>query len=352
MAPRRRLGHYNRSPSYNMVSPNDPTANEVVVYTRAADGSLAPFGSFPTGGTGTGAALGDQGARVFDAAHEAFFAVNAGDSSISMLELRTDGTLSLVSKIGSGGVAPVSLTVSGSTLYALTAGDATHPGQISGFAIDAGGLLPIAASTQPLSAAQVGPAQIQFVQGGSVLVVTEKGTSKIDAYPVTAGVAGAPKTVTASGTTPYGFGVSAGGEIVVSEAFGGVAGAGATSSYAIAADGTITPVSKSIASAQSAPCWVAVAQKTAYVVNAASNTITAYTIAGDGSLSLVSPGGSDATTGKGPADVGITGDGAFLYTRNGGAHSLSIFKVATTGALTAQPDFVGIPVTAVGLVAR
>ena len=27
MAPRRRLGHYNRSPSYNMVSPNDPTAN-------------------------------------------------------------------------------------------------------------------------------------------------------------------------------------------------------------------------------------------------------------------------------------------------------------------------------------
>lgn len=268
------------------------------------------------------------------------------------LPVRGGGDLALVSKIGSGGVMPVSLTVYQNTLYALNAGDATHPGQISGFGIHPGGLLPIPASTQPLSAAQVGPAQIQFVLSGAVLVVTEKGTNNIDTYPVTAGVAGAPKTVAASSTTPYGFAVSAGGEIVVSEAHGGPAATGSTSSYSVAADGTLTAISHSIVSSQVAPCWVAIAAQTAYVANAASNNITAYTVSAAGALTLVSASGADATTGKGPADLAVTADGAFLYTRNGGDHSFSVLKIAADGTLTAQPDFVGSPVTAVGIVAR
>jgi 6-phosphogluconolactonase (cycloisomerase 2 family) len=331
---------------------NDPTANEVVVYTRAADGSLTPFGSFPTGGTGSGGALGDEGALIFDAAHNLFFAVNAGDSTISMMGLRADGTLALLSKVPSGGVSPVSLTLSGTTLYVLNDGTAAAPAQsanISGFTVDPGGLLPIPSSTQPLSAAQVAPAQIQFVLGGTVLVVTEKGTNHLDSYVVTAGVASAPKTIVGSGTTPYGFAVSAGGEIVVSEAFGGTAGAGATSSYSIAADGTITAVSKSVTSSQSAPCWVAVSGTTAYVANTASNTLTAYTVAAGGALTLVN---SSATTGAAPADLAVTHDNAFLYSRNGGDHSVSVFAIAADGSLTKKPDFVGIPVTAVGLVAR
>jgi 6-phosphogluconolactonase len=331
---------------------NDPTANEVVAYARAADGSLTPFGSFPTGGTGSGGALGDQGALLFDAAHSAFFAVNAADNSISMLGLRADGTLALYSKVASGGISPISLTLSGSVLYVLNAGDATHPAQISGFRVDAGGLLGIAASTQLLSAAQPGAAQIQFSPDGSTLVVTEKGTNVIDTYKVVAGVASAPATFAASGTTPYGFAFSASGQLVVSEAFGGGDGLGATSSYSLAVDGTVTPVSKSLKSTQSAPCWVAVAGSDAYVTNTKSNTITAYAVAADGTLSLVHATGVDATTGMAPSDIAITPGKDFLYTRNGGSHSLSVFAIGSDGALTKKADFVGIPLGAVGLAAR
>jgi 6-phosphogluconolactonase (cycloisomerase 2 family) len=328
---------------------NDPTANEVVVYTRAADGSLTPFGSFPTGGTGTGVALGDEGALLWDATDKLFFAVNAGDSTVSMLGLRPDGTLALLSKVPAGGIGPVSLTQSGSTLYVLNEGNATNAANISGFTVDAGGLLPIASSSQPLSAAQVGPAQIQFVQSGGVLVVTEKGTSMIDTYVVAGGVAAAPHSYPSSGTTPYGFAVSVGGEIVVSDAFGGTSGAGATSSYAVAADGTVTTVTAALASTETAPCWVAISGTTAYVANTGSGTLTTYTVGASGALTL---GTSTATTGAGPADIAVTPDNAFLYVRNGGADSLSVFAIGASGALTKQADFVGIPLSSVGLVAR
>lgn len=328
---------------------NDPTANEVVAYARADDGSLTPFGSFSTGGTGTGSALADEGALIWDAAKSLFFAVNAGDSTVSMLGLQADGSLALLSKIPSGGIEPISLTLSGNTLYVLNQGSATSAGNISGFTVDAAGLLPIAGSTQPLSAAQVAAAQIQFVQSGGVLVVTEKGTNMIDTYVVTAGVAAAPQSFASNGTTPYGFATSAGGEIVVSDAAGGAAGAGATSSYSIAADGTLTNVTPALTATQTAPCWVAIANTTAYVANTGSATLTAYTVAAEGALTLVN---SSATTGMKPADIAITPDSAFLYTRNGGDQSLSVFSIASDGSLTKKPDFTGIPVAAVGLVAR
>ena len=77
---------------------NDATFNEVFVYARAADGTLTPQAAYATGGRGAGAGLGDQGALVFDSARKAFFAVNAGDDSISMMSLHADGSLSLVSQ--------------------------------------------------------------------------------------------------------------------------------------------------------------------------------------------------------------------------------------------------------------
>ena len=331
---------------------NDPTLNEVVVYTRAADGALTPFGSYSTGGRGTGAGLGDQGALVFDAARKAFYAVNAGDNSISMLGLRPDGSLALLSKIGSGGTSPISLSLAGDVLYTVNSGDATHVAQISGFRVHAAGLDPIASSTQPLSAANPGPAQIQFTPDGALLVVTEKGTNKIDTFVVTAGVAGAVKAQTSAGTTPFGFAFGPGNKLIVSEAFGGGAGLGATSSYSLAADGTITAVTSSKTSAQTAPCWVAVNGTHAYVANTGSATVTAYTIAADGTLALVSANGVSGSTGAAPADEAFTTAGDFFYTRNGGDHSLSIFAVAADGSLTKKSDFAGIPQSSVGLVAR
>lgn len=331
---------------------NDVTSNAILSYVRAADGSLSAGEAYATGGKGTGSGLGDQGALVFDAAKQLFFAVNAGDDSVSMLSLKTDGSLKLVSKVGSGGVRPVSVTFSGDVVYAVNAGDATHAANISGFRVSSGGLAAIASSTQPLSAASPGPAQIQFTPNGNLLVVTEKGTNMIDTFAVTSGVAGNAKYQASAGMTPFGFAFSAGQQLIVSEAFGGGDALGATSSYAIAADGTITPKTSSSASAQSAPCWVAVAGTHAYVTNARSNNLTIYDVGGDGTLALHGGTGAGAQTGAQPIDVAVTEGSDFLYVLNAKDHSLSVFGVGADGSLTKKPDFTGLPETAVGLVAR
>ncbi|MFO0573115.1 MAG: hypothetical protein U1A78_03885 [Polyangia bacterium] len=330
---------------------NEVAENKIYAYTRAADGTLTPLGSYTTGGKGTGAGLGNQNGLVFDAAQNRFFVVNAGDNTISMLALQQDGSLSLLTKVLSGGLTPVSITVSGSTVFVVNAGDAFTPSNISGFQISGNTLTPIAGSIKPLSIATPGPAQIQFAANGAVLVVTEKMTSKIDTYTVAAGVPTGPMVQPSKGTTPFGFAFSGNGKLIVSEAFTANPNMGATSSYSLDAAGTLTAVSSSVQSGQTAPCWVAVAGNTAYVTNAQSNNITAYTIGTDGALTLVGNGAS-AQTGMGPTDEDVTDNNEFLYVLNSRDHSISAFAINADKTLTKKQDFPGIPQSANGLVAR
>lgn len=330
---------------------NDATANAVVVYARAADGTLTAKESVPTGGKGAGAGLGDQGALVFDASSGRFFAVNAGDDSISMLALSGDGSVTLVSKIASGGRRPISVTYAGDLVYVLNAGDDQDAACISGFRVSGGGLVHIEGSTKGLSTASPAPAQIQFSPDGKVLVVTEKGTDTIDTYVVANGVAADPVAQPSSGQTPFGFAFGKGGQLVVSEAFGGADAAGATSSYVLDAAGMLTAKSPSVASGQSAPCWVAVTGDRAWVTNTKTNNVTGYAIADDGALTLLGSGES-GKTGMGPIDVDASDDDALLYTLNAKDHSISVFAIGKDGTLEKKPDFLGVPEFAVGLVAR
>ncbi|PSM30675.1 hypothetical protein BVG81_009295, partial [Haliangium sp. UPWRP_2] len=92
---------------------NDTAGNLVYAYARAADGTLTSLGSYSTGGKGTGADLGDQGALALDLANKRVFVVNAGDSTISMMSLNGDGSLTKVATVAAGGVKPVSITYYG-----------------------------------------------------------------------------------------------------------------------------------------------------------------------------------------------------------------------------------------------
>src|SRR5206468_4762317 len=119
-------------------------------------------------------------------------------------------------------------------LYVLNAGDATQgtAANVSGFHVgDHGRLEAIPNSTRPLSIATPGPAQISFGAWGDTLVVTEKNTNKIDLFDVQDGVASMPVAHTSNGMTPFGFAFDKRGHLIVSEAFGGAAGASALSSY-------------------------------------------------------------------------------------------------------------------------
>jgi 6-phosphogluconolactonase len=329
---------------------NDATSNAIVAYARSTNsGALSPLGEFPTGGAGTGKGLGSQGALVFDAANDHFFAVNAGDDSISELALNLDGSLTLLSNVPSGGTSPISLTLSGAALYVLNAGSATAAANISGFMVQPGGLVPIPGSTQSLSVAQPGAEQIAFVQNGSVLVVTEKGVNNIDTFVVAAGVATAGVfTPAGDSMAPYGFGVSGKDLIVVSQA---TANTGA-SSYTISPTGVVTTDTALVADGQAAACWVAVVNTTAYALNAHNATISAYTITpNSGAIALVGNGVA-ATTGMGPTDIAASPDGVFLYTRNGAGESISSWPIASNGTLGAATTFAGTPAASVGLVVR
>ena len=64
--------------------------------------------------------------------------------------------------------------------------------------------------------------------------MTERGTNTISSCPIDErGYAQGPTTIKSSSQTPYGFGLTADGSLIVSEAFGGATGAAAASSYAV-----------------------------------------------------------------------------------------------------------------------
>ncbi len=329
---------------------NDAAANQVYAYARAADGSLTLLGSYNTGGKGTGVDLGDQGALALDAANKRFFVVNAGDSTISMMALNGDGSLSKVTSTASGGTKPVSITFYGDIVYVLNAGDNTNAGNITGFQV-AGSTLTALGSTQPLSAkTNIALGQIEFSRDGKVLVVTEKSTNKIDAYAVSAdGMASPPKTITADGRSPFGFEFSSNGYLVVSNENGGTNGSASSTSYSVAADGTLGLIG-SLATGQTSSCWVAVAGNYAYVSNTKSGNVSAYNVGADGKLALIAA--AAGTTGNGAIDLAVSSTNDYLYVLASMSHTVTVFKINADGTLSSKSTLSNLPTHAQGLVAR
>jgi 6-phosphogluconolactonase (cycloisomerase 2 family) len=335
------------------VQTNAAGSNAVAVFARAGDGRLTFTGTVATGGLGTGSGLGSQGALAASADGRWLFAVDAGSDQISTMRVAPDGALRLVGVAGSGGDQPTSLTVHGRLLYVLNAGG---PPNVTGFVIGPrGGLAPLAGSTRPLSAADVAAAEVRFSPDGDHLVVSEKSTSLLDVYPVGRdGRAGPPRVQPSAGTTPFGFAFDPRGHLIVSETFGGAAGASAASSYRLRRDGRLVTVSASAPTAQTFACWVAVAPdgRRAYTANTGSNSVTAFRVARDGSLARLDADGRTGLTGNGPSDLDLSGDGRYLYNLNGADGTVTAFAVAADGHLRGLGTTGGLPARAAGLVVR
>lgn len=335
---------------------NASAGNQVASYIRASNGTLSRGARYATGGAGLGAGVGSQGALVFDAASQRFFAVNPGDDTISMLALGAGGNLSLLTKVASGGKRPVSVTVFGDTVYVANQGDltaATVNASISGFRIDGAGLTPIAGSTRPLSGTgDVRPTDIAFSPDGQHLVVAERFAHKLDTFAVVNGVAQAGNFQTSSGMQPFAFDWSPEGDLVVAEVGAGTATSSSVSSYAISPGGALTPITSSLATGQGAACWLVVAGGRAYIANAASGTITGVDIAETGALALHDASGVTASPGGGAIDLAVTPDRGYLYSLAGNPRVLHVYEIGTDGSLAERAPLTDIPATAVGLAAR
>ena len=337
----------NRTTGAVYIMTNDPAGNQVIRYDRANDGSLAFSGKFSTGGLGaTGLTGSNQGGLVLSSNGRTLLVVNAGSNDISIFQVHQN-ILSLTDKTSSHGIMPISLTLHNRLVYVLNAGGKDSVGNIAGYKLDSEGeLTPIAGSVQPLSGITA-PAQISFNPQGTVLVVTEKTTNKIDTYTVNGdGVASAPISHASSGNTPFGFAFSNRGTLIVSEAAGGT-----LSSYSVSNAGSLTTISGSVPDNQLAPCWVVVTEtsKYAYTTNAHSGTISSYTVDRNGVIHLLQS--IAATTGSGDIDMALTRNSGYLYVSIISSQSTQGYKVHDDGSLSWVTTITGVPAGADGLAA-
>src|SRR6266702_3440056 len=261
---------------------NSPSGNQVIVYTRAADGTLSWKANYATNGLGiTGLTGSNQGGLVLSEDGQWLIVVNAGSNDISVFSVNHKG---------------------------LTR---------------------------------------------TVLVVTEKSTSKIDTFLVNSeGVASAPNVQSSSGGTPFGFDFTPSGTLIVSEAAGGPSGTSAVSSYTISDSGSLTTISASVPDTQQAACWLVVTGngQFAYTANAHSTTISSYTIAGNGKISLLNT--TAATVGGTDLDMALARNSRFLYVFDNADHAIVAYEVHADGSLTWLQTTSGIPAGADALAAN
>src|SRR4051794_24649758 len=109
------------SPGAVFTQDNDPAGNAVQRFERAADGTLSPGRSFPTGGAGLAALGGRQGAVELSDDEDSVYAVNAGSNTVTTFRVTRDGLQNL-GPVASGGVAPTSVDERAGRVYVLNSG--------------------------------------------------------------------------------------------------------------------------------------------------------------------------------------------------------------------------------------
>ncbi len=332
--------------SYVYTESNQTSAgggNTVLAYWVASGGSLTPVGSFATGGDGTGAGLGSQGAINVAGGGRALLVVNAGSNTVSYFRILDGGQLRLVDAAPSGGTSPVSVTAHGGWVEVLNQGNNT----VGSLLLTSRSLVPSSHPAVSLSSAAATPEQIGFTPSGAHVIVTEKVSSSIDTFDVTSGgqLTGLRHTVS-TGTAPYGFGFSAGGEAIVSDAGGGAGGVSAATSYKVGAAGALHPISE-VGESQAAACWLTVnaTGSRAYLANAGSGTVSSYNIGPGGRLHLRSD--VAATVGVHPIDQVLGGGWFFVLTTS----DIASAPVTSSGDLGSVNESAasGLPAAASGL---
>ncbi|HJU20336.1 MAG TPA: beta-propeller fold lactonase family protein [Stellaceae bacterium] len=324
------------------------------------------------------------------------------EGTITSFFVLPDGSLSFADRVRSGGLYPNSLTVtklSGTTtqeqelLYVLNAGGpganpacGTNP-NITGFKVNQNGRMTLlrgskrAINPGPLNGTGSGvncppvlfspeasfncglnppafprsPAEVRFTPDAKHLLVTVKGTNSIYVFPVgPRGLTRAPTITQAPGPAVpsyFGFTFDTSGHVFVTELFGTATviptgAAGAVSSFTIASDNTLSPISASVGNKGTATCWITLEPKRgqyAYVANNLSNTLASYTVGADGTLTLLQEVAGSAS---GPNDLAVAAErrASFIYALNAGNGTVGGFRIhLADGSLTPLPTVGGLP---------
>ncbi|HEV2176778.1 MAG TPA: beta-propeller fold lactonase family protein [Terriglobia bacterium] len=323
------------------------SANQVMAFTRHASGSLALLGTFSTQGSGNSLNLTSQGAVILNSARTFLFVVNPGSNTITSFSVQSNGSLVFVNQVSSGGTEPVSVTSHSKLVYVVNAKGSPN---ISGFTVATNGsLTPLAGSTVGLSATTANPAEVAFNNSGTLLVVTEKSTNKIDTFTVGSnGIASGPMVQDSNGPQPFGFAFDSNDHLIVSETTNS-----AVSSYSVATNGVLTVITGSLLDGAKAACWIAntnnhtFPNQYSYTTNTGSANVSGYSIAANGSLTLLA--GKPTGTPKDDLDMALSTNSMYLYVLGRSSGQIQGYSVASTGALAKVGAAVTVPTTSYGL---
>ncbi len=326
--------------AHGFVYVNDNTAgiNTIAGFARGGDGQLTPLPGSPfnAGGAGAGSGLSSQGAIQVTGNGRYVIAVDAGSNQLSVLRIKRNGALRPVrgGVVSSGGAEPVSVAEHHGLVYVANAGSADT--NYTGFVLGRNGRLrPLGGSsvTLPFNAQ---PGDVLFNSTGTNLVGTEIGLSQIDSFSVGSDghLSPAPDSpFAAQGLGPFGseFNPINPSQLFVSNAHNTAPLSGTISAYSVAGDGTLNSIAGSpFADGQMAPCWIEITRNGEFLftVNTASGSISRYQIAGDGKLTLLGSTPVSNQGGVGAVDARLSTDGQSLYVDESRADALGVFSVA------------------------
>jgi 6-phosphogluconolactonase (cycloisomerase 2 family) len=332
------------------VMTNDADANAVLAYERSAYGTLGEARRYATGGRGSGGKvdpLTSQGSLTLSADHEWLLAVNAGSGTLSVFRVR-GAALELTDRAPTGGSEPNAVAQHGELVYVL---DTAGSSSVVGFRLRGGHLERIAGSQRFLSGNGVVSTSLAFSPDGRFLLVTERGTNRIDGFAVQDDGRLAPFVATASaGAGLFALSFAPGGTAIASETGPGGPNSSTISSYVVQPNGSLSVVSAALPTLGAANCWNAVTPdgRFVYASNAGSASISGFSIAANGALTPV-PG---TVLGFNPAgsanlDIAVSADGKFLYSLNGASGAIGVFAIrASDGSLTNLGTRTGLPAAA------
>jgi 6-phosphogluconolactonase len=313
------------------VMTNAANRNEVLSYQRQTDGSLKLYGTFHTGGRGSGGnvdPLGSQGSLTLSEDHALLFAVNAGSGEIS--SFRVNGPrLELADVKPTGGSAPVAVAEHGDLVYVLNfAGNSS----VTGFNVDDGCLRPITGSIRFLSTANSGASSLAFSTDGKFLLVTEKLTNNIDVFPVQAnGTLGPLVTNQDASAGLFDLAVAPDGSVISLEA-----GAATVSSFLLEPTGILTALNAPVPTKGAASCWNVVTPdgRFIYTSNAGSANVSGFALTGGGIVTAL-PGTIVASypAGSTNLDITVSGDSKYVYTLNTGTGAVGMLAIQSDGKL-------------------
>ncbi len=331
------------------VMTNDAEENAVVAYERTPYGTLQSPHRYETGGRGSGGTvdpLGSQGSLTLGDDGSLLFAANAGSGTVSVFRV-FGSRLALIDRASSGGSEPNAVAQHGKLVYVLNSAASSN---VVGFRLFDGKLVRIPDSRRFLSGNFANSASVAFSPDGRFLVVTERATNSIDVFGVQADGRLSKITVNpSSGAGAFSAVFAPNGTVIVAETGAGGPAGSAASSYTIAPDGKLLPVSVSVPTLGAANCWNVVTPDGRFVYNsnAGSASIAGFKIGPAGALEPI--GGTIVGTnpaGSTNLDIAISADGRFLYSLNAGSGAIGMFGIANDGSLVNLGAVGGLPAAA------